>query len=470
MGGPGCHPQPKPDVSPPAAALQLWVNASSTSSGDGSAQRPFKTLAEALARSGEGSIRIHLAAGLYAGPFRTVGPVQIVGGPSSVLFAEGSAAVLVPGAEIDFEGIAIQGGSIGIDATRRVGLHGVRFTGQRSTAVLLRGAPLVADASTFSASVSETRGVVLEEDATAEISGCAFLGPYRRAVESKSRGSVRIRNSRFEGPVIGVHQTAGAVRVERTSFAGGRGPAIFAAHGRLELFDVDVHGHEYGVQCGEGAALSANRLSSTRADRAGIALAKASAELEEVLIADSGSFGGVQLVNSAASLRRFWIQGGESYGIHARDSRLTAADGAITQIKDRGGHAGDGVHVRGGTATFDSISIRTVAGAGALAAEGAQLSMRDVALESCHLAGLVAETLAKVRGSSLLVRSAGGAAIVVPGEADVQVDLLSSEHNSGGAVWAECGSGARVVLSRLSGDSLGGASIRCVRLAASPAR
>lgn len=470
MGWSGCHPQLRPDVAPSVAPVQLWVNAASTSSGDGSEQRPFKTLAEALARSGEGSIRIHLAAGLYAGPFRTVGPVQIVGGPSSVLFAEGSAGVLLPGAEIDLEGVAVQGGSIGIEATRRVGLRGVRFTGQRSAAVLLRGAALVADASTFSASISETRGIVLEADATGEVSGCAFLGPYRRAVESKTRGSVRIRESRFEGPVTGVHQTAGAVRVERTSFAGGRGPAVFAAHGRLELFDVDVHGHEYGVQCGEGAALTANRFSSTRADRAGIALAKANAELEEVLIADSGSFGGLQLVNAAASLRRFWIHGGEAYGIHARDSRLAAADGAITQIKDRGGDAGDGVHVRGGTATLDSISIRSVAGAGALAAEGAQLSMRDLALESCHLAGLIAETLAKVRGSSLFVRNAEGAAIVVPGEADVQVDLLSSEHNSEGAVWAECGSGARVVLSRLSGDSLGGASSRCVRVAASPAR
>ncbi len=257
------------------------------------------------------------------------------------------------------------------------------------------------------------------------------------------------------------------MRVQRTSFAGGRGPALFVAHGRLELSDVDVHGHEYAVQCSEGATLTAHRFSSTRADRAAIALARASAELEEIVIVDSGSFGGLQLLGATASLRRFWIHGAEAYGIHARDSRLAIIDGAITQVKDRGGEAGDAVHVRGGSALLDSAFVRVAAGAGVLAAEGAELSMRDVVLENCRWAGLIAETLARVRGSSVLVRNAGGAAIVVPGEANVQVDLLSSESNSQGAVWAECESGAHVILTRLAGDSLGGATSRCVRVASS---
>jgi hypothetical protein len=474
VGWPGCHPRLKPDFPPAGTATELWtelwVNQASLPGGDGSTARPFKSLSEALAKAEKRPTRIQLAAGLYAGPFRTAGPVQISGGPSSILFSEGLDAVLLPGAEIQLEGVGVQGGSIGIEASGRVSMRGVLFSGQRMAAVRLRGGALTAHASTFSASISETLGIVLEEDAEADLSACIFLGPYRRALQSKSRNTVGITDSRFEGPVTGIHQTAGTIRVQRTSFSGGRGPALFTARGRLELSDVRVHGHEYGVQCGEGATLKADGFSSIRADRAGIALARATAELEEIVIVDSGSFGGLQLVSAAASLRRFWIHGGEAYGIHARDSQLTASDGAITQIKDRDGAAGDGIHVRGGRTTLASVSIRIAAGAGALAAESAELSMRDVTLENCRWAGLIAETLARVRGSSLWVRHAGGAAIAVPSEADVQIDLLGSEGNSQGAVWAECASGAQVVLSRPRGDALGGTTSRCVRIAPSPKR
>lgn len=201
------------------------------SSGDGSSRSPFKSLSEAIASAGSEASRIHLRAGLYLGPFRTRGPVQIAGGPSSVLSAENDSAVLLPGSDLELEGATIQGGAVGIESAGVVRLTRVRFSGQRRAALVQRGGFLVAEETHFSASLSETKAVALQGNARALFLRCEFAGPYQRALEVRSTGRVEVADSSFQGPVTGIHQVGGDVQVRRSSFAGGRGPAVFSARG-----------------------------------------------------------------------------------------------------------------------------------------------------------------------------------------------------------------------------------------------
>ncbi len=446
-------------------AIEVWVDASALGEGNGSIDRPFKTLSAALTRAGDAAVRIHLAPGLYRGPFRPPPAAQIDGKGTAVLFLDGSGAVLTPRGSLALANVAIQGGSVGIESAATLRLSAVSFSGQRSLAAHLSSETLAAEKTTFSAAVSEAGGIKIDADATATLVGCSFQGPFRRAVELKGPGGFHLSDSVFVGAVIGVHQVGGSAVIERTRFSGGRGPAVFCARGTLELRDVDVYGHEYAVQCGEGASVRALRLSSVRAERAAIALARATGQLEEITIIDSGSFGAVQLTESTVALRRFRFHRAEAYGLLARRSWISVADGAISDVLDSGGSAGEGIHLRGTRGSIESVSILRTAGAGLLAAADSSVQLRDLLVEKCHWGGVLAETLSRVSGSSWTIRNCDAAAIAVPDAAQVELDVLRSEGNAQGASWVECARGGKLRVSRATVDGVAGSVNPCGEVA-----
>ncbi len=443
--------------------IERWVDASSAGAGNGTAERPFKTLDAAFGEPGESRLRIHLAAGLYRGPFHPATSTRIEGTGTAVLFAQSSDVVLASRARLELVNVMIQGGAVGIEASGELILRGVSFSGQRKIGAHVLNGSLFAERSTFSASVSEA-GAVAIEASRAVLQRSAFRGPYRRALELKGPGRLDLTDCLFDGTVTGLHLVGGSAAVHRTSFAGGRGPAVFVARGTLELVDVDVFGHEYGLQCGESASVRALRFSSVRADRAGIALARATAELEEITIAESGSFGAIQLVDSTLALRRFRFQRPEAYGLLGRHSRISVSDGAITDVVDSGGSAGDGIHLRGSRGSIESVLVLRSAGAGLLAAEDSMLEVRDFAVERCHWGGVVAESLARVRGSSWMIRRCDAPALAVPDVGEVDVDVLRSEGNTHGSLWVECARGGRARVSRAGGDPIEARSSACAEL------
>ena len=437
-------PPPAPDRPGSDVLAEWWVDASASPGGSGMRERPFKSLGAALARAGQSAARIHLAAGLYRGPFQPAGGTELVGTGAAVLFADGPGAVVSAGGYLALKNVIIQGGEVGIEAASELRLSDVSFSGQRSLGVHQRSGRLLASGAVFSAGVSEGTAVRIESNAQAELGRCTFQGPYRRALQLNAPGRVAIAESTFDGPVTGIHQVGGSARASRTRFASGRGPAVFCAQGSLELFDVDVYGHEYALQGGEGCTVRALRFSSVGAERAAIALTRSTAQLEEVTAIDSGSFGAVQLVGSTVMLRRFRFQRPEAYGLAGRQSTLSISDGAISDVTDKGGSAGDGIHLRGCRGSIESVSILRTAGAGLLAAEASSMELRDFSVDRCHWGGVIAETLAHVRGSSWTVRNCDAPAIAVPDAAQVEVDVVRSEGNSGGLFWVESARGGKL--------------------------
>ena len=251
-----------------------------------------------------------------------------------------------------------------------------------------------------------------------------------------------------------MHQVGGKAVIHRSRFSGQNGPAVFCARGRLELVDVDVYGHEYAIQCADGAVLRALRLSSVRAERAAVALTGASGRLEEITTVDSGSSGAIHLVGSTLELRRFRLQRAQAYGLLARHSSISIADGAISDVVDVEGSTGEGIHLRGSRGSIDSVSILRTAGPGLLASAETSVLVRDLLVESCRWGGVVVESFARVRGSSWTIRKCAAPAVAVPDAGEVDLDVLFSEANANGVFWVECARSAKLRLSRAFEDGL----------------
>ncbi|MHB8878616.1 MAG: hypothetical protein ACYC8T_33370, partial [Myxococcaceae bacterium] len=202
-------PSPRP-VAPPPVPLafsprpELWVDASSPAPGEGTRGHPYRSLGAALARFvGGPPFTVRLASGLYPGPFELPAGVRLVGFGAVVLHAEGPAVLHAPKGAI-LEGLMVQGAAVGLVADGAVELLAVKFSGQRDTAVRVEGGALHASSCEFAATVSGIRGVGVGRGAGATLKDCAFLGPFRRAVEAAG-AKVSVVGSRFEGPGTGVH-------------------------------------------------------------------------------------------------------------------------------------------------------------------------------------------------------------------------------------------------------------------------
>ncbi|MBN1208323.1 MAG: hypothetical protein JXB05_25915 [Myxococcaceae bacterium] len=454
---PASSPTP-PVRSPPGA--EVWVDGARWESGDGTRERPFRTLGEGLA------VRplptVHIAPGLYPGPFVLPKGARLVGvGASTVLYVEGREPVVRTEAGATLEQLALQGGGWGVEASGGLRLEGVAFSGQREGAARLTGGRLVAKGVRCEASLSETVGVSLEGRATAEVKESTFTGPWRRGLRVSGGAEAELEGVRFEGAVMGLDQEGGRVRLRRVTVAGGRGAGLLVRDGALELEEVSVHGHEYGL-ASSGAKLRVRGFTSVRAERAGLGLTRSTGRLEELQVRESGSFGALQLVGSDLEVWGFRVDSADGYGVVATNGRLRARNGSITRMRSSERFTGDGLHLRGVKADIEAVEVREAPGAGVLAAQGAEVELRDVTLIKCQQAGLAVETLARVKAVGLEVRDTGGAALAVLRDGEVSADVLTASGLSEGLVWAECEGATRVRLGRLKAEDLRGLSAPCV--------
>ncbi len=433
-------------------AAELWVDAFAPASGEGTAARPYRTLERALSKLPARGGRVFVAKGLYRGPFRIPADVEIQGTSPAVLFVEGNETVVSSKGPLLLTNVSIQGGAIGLETSGRVTLDGVHLSGQRQVAVRVASGELNVSRCRFSASIADVLGIAAAPSTRVLISESSFEGPFRRAIELRSKGTLQVRDVEWQGSNIGIHQTGGKSLIRQARFISGTGPAVTVGKGELHSEGMVVFGHEYGLLANEGAVVSLHDFISVRAERAAIALVQARGELDGIQTVDSGSFGAIQLVSSDATIRHFWLHRAIDYAIQARNSRLDASNGVITEVRDVGGSEGDGIHLRKSIGTVQSVVVRSAQGAGVFVAEGSSIALRDLQLLHCRGAGVVSDTLARVLASSLVVRSSEGAAIVALDHSRVVVEALTSERNEQGPVWAECQSGASVELWRVNAD------------------
>lgn len=397
--------------------------------------------------------RIHLASGLYAGPIVLPPHVTLEGGHATVLHADAGQPVVLMGPDAALIGLTVQGGTDGIESAAGARLTRVRLSGFRRTAIAHRTGRLIADHIEVTGTVSDTIGVDLGPGAQLDLEDATFRGGLRDAIRLGTEAKASLSNVHVLGAVTAVRSEGARLELRRLNASGGRGPAVWLMGGEATLHDVRVEGHEFGVLAGSGVRVTASALTFIRPQRAGLGLAEVIADVRDVLVVEGGSYGGIQIVGGEVTLRSFVIAGAQEWGLALLGTQADVSDGVILRVVAPKDIGGDGVVIRRSRVRLSSVSVRGTAGGGILVANGARVALRDLLLEQNKWGGIIVESLAHVEGASIFVRRSEGAALAVPDEAVLKVDLLLSADNASGIVWAECAQGAQVHLSRIKSAS-----------------
>lgn len=428
---------------------EFWVDAYASEGGDGTATSPFKHLTSALLLPAV----VHLAPGLYEGPFQLPAGTVLRGPKEAVLFGSAEAAAVVLAETAALEGVAIQGGQVGLQVGADVRLDKVSFSGQRRTSVhVLAGASLMAKSSLFDGTVTETVGVHLEPNSMAFFETSRFTGGYRRAIDV-AQARVLIDRTQIQGPVEAIRVEKGEATLRSVDIGGGRGPAIAVSQSQLFMRTVHVTGHEYGLLVGH-STVSVEDFSSQRAQKAGVSTTECKGALKELDVREAGSYGALQLSQSELHVEQVTVRLAISAAVTVRQGTVTLRDVDVQCISEEGvgdsASGGDGVHVRDATVTVERLRVDEAQGAGLWATAFANVTVSDFDCQGCRAAAVLAERGAKVKVKGLNVRESQGAALVVPDAASIDVDGLTVSSKAE-PVWAECDQGAKVTVAGWQG-------------------
>jgi hypothetical protein len=380
--------------------------------------------------------------------------VELVGGPAVVLAASASGPCVRTRGTVLLESVQIQGGAGGllVEAGRTT-LSSVAFSGQRGAALeIAGGAELLVSGSTLQASVSGLPGVRVLPGGKVELRKVRLQGPFQRAVEATRPAMLRLSSVQVQDAVTGLWLSGGAAVVESMEVRGGRGPGLYVAGGTLQLRDVRVGGHEYGLLTGDAARVEAKGVRSTGAERAGLAVVRSKAVLEDVHVESAGPMGGIQLVSSEVRIRGLEVQGGVSSGLVARDAQLTLDGGLIQGLRSADPAEGDAIQIRGGRATLGGLRIQECSGIGVLAAEAATVTLSRSTISGAGVAGVAAETEARLTASEVSIERTRGPAVLVTERGTAILRSTTARSNRDGALWAECSQGVDVEIDGWTGD------------------
>ncbi len=433
-----------PEVDLPKPQREVWVDASASEPGDGTVARPFKTLAPAL--SSDTHVRIRT--GMYEGPFTLPPEVMLSGDGNVVLYAENS-PVTVQVARARLEGLAIQGGAVGLEVTEAVQATRVQFSGQRERAVVARqGASVRFSDASFDGTVAGTDGLVLEPGVRAGLTNLFFTGAFRRAIDSTD-ASLTLKGARSLGSKEAVHAEKGTVTLEQVTVAGGQGPAIFVAGVTGTMKGIDVQGHEYGL-LGRESTLDIDGFLSARSQTAGLALAQSKLHLKNASFEDSGSYAAIGLLQVDADMRGLDIKRAQAFGVFWRDGK-GSIDGAkiYTVTADGTGGSvtgGDALHLRGVDADISHIDVRDAHGSGLWATMTAKVNVDDLACNRCGYGVVLVERYATVTAKKLKSAYNKVSALSVPDVGFLEVFDIDADSAPGTLVYAECTQGAKVML------------------------
>lgn len=441
-----CVRAPEPRPGPEVHRVEVWVDGFSRPGGDGSRDRPFKTLPQPLP---PGAL-VRLRSGVYAGPFTLAAGARLEGQGEVVLTGADGAPAVVTAADAELDGLSIQGGAVGLEAGANVKATRVRFSGQRQRAVRVRGALWLSDAELV-ASVEGIDGLWVERGATLELTGARFSGGFRRAVQSEG-GTLRLTSVRAQGVKTLVHALDARSTLAGLQASSGSGPALFFAGGRVTLAGAEVLGHEYALQLAREAVAEVSGLRARGSLEACVASTGATLSLSRSTLWDCGPGGALSLMHSKTELSGVEVLRARELGVFVREGQLTLRGGlTVRGVSGTDGVLGDALHVReatvrdqGGGHFFSELE-----GSGVFASAFADVQLAQVTVERARSSAFFVERRAQLQLGAALVRGGGGPAIVVPDDASVRVGKLFVAGGNEAPVFAECHGGARVQIDRL---------------------
>ena len=429
-----------------APVRELWVDGSAPQGGNGKSDQPMRDLRSALA---PGAL-IHLAPGIYPGPITLPDGVVLISKKGlGVITLDGPGAVITA-SRARLEGIAIQGGEVGLLALGRVELKDVRLSGQRTLGARVESpGVLKAEGLEVVGVGSGVDGVQANPGTKVSLTGARFSGGLRRAIDALD-AEIELDDAQSMGVKEQLHLEGGRATVKSSSALGGTGPAWFVARAFFLGDGLTVRGHEYAVLSGNNAQLQLSHLDVKGAQLAAVGLVKSKVELHDATL-EGGSYAAVQLLECDSHLDGIEVTRASANAVVVRLGRARLERITVRQVDAEGaGGGGDGLHLRGGEVELREVLVQNCAGAAVLATAQAKVTIDRLGADRCRAGAAVVELGSTVTARGVVVKDPFGPALTVPDASTLSVtDLVLSGAEV--PVWAECDAGATVTLSGIQG-------------------
>ena len=414
----------------------LHVRANAPLGGDGSEERPFAKISEALAHAPHGGT-VSLAPGLYEEALVLDRPVTLTGSSAKTVIAAppGSAVSVDVRAPAHLLDLDVQGGRVGVHATAAVQLRDVRLRGQPDAAVDCEaGARCELSQVRIESSFAQASGV--RGGGEVLIDGVEISGPFRRALDVS--GSLTGRELFVHGAVTGLQAAGAKVTLRAARFEDLRGTCIFGARGTLALTGLEVSGCEAGIEVREGEQVELRDAEIARCIRVAISSTEAKIVGRDLLVQGPSRDGAVMISGGSLSLVDTRFHNPGPTGIAARLAKVHLQGLTVEGARmDRDGDFGDGLFL------YDS-----------------ELSGQGLLARSCEGAAIEAQ-LGKGRIAELEVERAGQAALVLEHGATLDVDGLLATGGQGAGLACIEHSSAHLRASSLRGLAGGSYLVDC---------
>ena len=367
--------------------------ASSTAPADGSPERPFATLAEAVRAARPGAL-VRLDEGQYPGGLVLARPLVLMGrGPARTRIVPGPDAeaplLTVRGTgRIELRGLSIVGGAVGLDIDGGAGhlLSDVSLRDQTDTALRARGAEFSLRGSEIVDIAGGVKGFGIEATGGAlQLHHCVLRRAGRRAIELHGTRAL-LEDVDAAGSAVSALQALDGAEVDVSGgrFAHQGGAALYAGAATLRVTSAHLFENEYGVLGFRGARIDVTDSLLEDHAVAAVALVSSSGSVRRCTIFHGGIEGGISALGTTGVVlvegTRILDPG--TFGVHLTNASAILRGGEISGATfDRQHELGDGLYAVDSTVVLQGAVLRRNQGS------GASLSGSQLTIESSDLIG-----------------------------------------------------------------------------------
>jgi Right handed beta helix region len=456
----GCNPAAsRPDLGvAPAILLVAPARVSSSGPADGSAERPFATLAEAVRNAPPGAL-VRLDGGDFEGGIVLTRPIVLMGrGPARTRIVprkEALGAPLLPiltvqgTGRVELRGLAIEGGAVGLAIEGGQGhlLNDVALRGQAEIGLRGRGAWISMRGSEVIDVAMGAAGSGLNlVSGSLVLSSCTLRRAGRRAIVLEGTRALLEDVDVAGSGLSAVQATDGAdVRIRGGVFANNGGTALYAGAARLSVDRARIEGNEYGVVAFRGAR--AVVTASTFLDHrvAAVAFVSASGSVRGSTIVHGGIEGGIFALHtpSPVIIEDTRISEPGTFGVHLTNATAELRGNEIAYaVHDGQNELGDGLYAIESKVSLEANVFHGNQGNGVVLTRST-LTLRDSDLSGNGRAGLsLVDSTTAVASRNLFGKNRQGIAL---GEhSTLSIDGNAFQGNEQFAIDEACGEGAVV--------------------------
>lgn len=392
----GCNPRAsRPPVGvAPAILLVAPSRASASAPADGSAERPFATLEDAVRNAPAGAL-VRLDAGEFEGGIVLTRPIVLMGrGPGRTRVVPRRSAPEAPvlsvqGADrVELRGLAIEGGGAGISIEGGQGhlLNDVALRGQTETGLRGRGAGISIRGSEIVDVGGGTAGSGLDlTSGSLALRGSVLRRAGRRGIVLRGTRAVLEDVDAAGCGLSALQATDGSdVLVRGGSFADNGGTALYVGAARLAVDRARLEGNEYGVVAFRGARAAVTGSTFLDHRIAAVAFVSASGSVRASTIVHGGIEGGVFALNTSAPvvIEDTHISEPGIFGVHLTNATAELRGNEVAfATRDRQHELGDGLYAIESTVSLQGNHFHGNQG------NGVALTRSKLVLRSSDLSG-----------------------------------------------------------------------------------